>query len=338
MNPIWQEFLAGRALAADGESFGALADELTAAKSGTVLVPLLDQALIRAGGEDAAAFLHNLLTNDIQELAPDGLRFAGFCTPKGRLLASFLVWREATDLLLMVSADIQAAMLKKLSMYILRSKVKLADGGDTVLLGLAGADAQMLIERLGGHVPSARHSAPVAGGRCLRLGERRYVLALPQESAIAVWPVLASAARPAGLASWRWLEIAAGQPRIVAATQEAFVPQMVNMETPAVAGVIFTKGCYPGQEIVARTQYLGKVKRRMYRAALADAALAGTDVFTPEAGDQHCGALVSVAPSPNGGYECLVVVQSSGAQAGVVHLGSPAGPRLTLLEQPYAID
>jgi folate-binding protein YgfZ len=125
---------------------------------------------------------------------------------------------------------------------------------------------------------------------------------------------------------------------VVAATQEAFVPQMVNMEIPAVGGVSFNKGCYPGQEIVARTQYLGKIKRRMYRARLDAAAAPGTDLFTPEAGEQHCGAIVTVAPSPDGGYECLLVVQSSGAEAGEIHVGSPAGPRATLTAQPYAID
>jgi folate-binding Fe-S cluster repair protein YgfZ len=111
------------------------------------------------------------------------------------------------------------------------------------------------------------------------------------------------------------------------------------MEMPAVSGVSFSKGCYPGQEIVARTQYLGKVKRRMYRAKLDTALPAGTDVFTPESGDQHCGALATVAPSPEGGYECLVVVQSSGAEAGEIFAGGPAlPPRLTLGKLPYAID
>jgi hypothetical protein len=104
-----------------------------------------------------------------------------------------------------------------------------------------------------------------------------------------------------------------------------------------VAGVVFTKGCYPGQEIVARTQYLGKVKRRMYRGRLDSPLPPGTDVFTPEAGDQHCGALVTVAPSPDGSWECLTVVQSSGAEAGEVHLGNPAGPRLELLSLPYTV-
>jgi folate-binding protein YgfZ len=330
----WRDFLAARHLAPDGESFGDLPGELLAARDGKVLVPLTDHAVIRASGEDAAEFLHNLLSNDVKNLAADEVRFAGLCTPKGRLLASFHIWHDGPDILLAMSADIQPAILKKLSMYILRSRVKLADA-DVVLLGMAGRG---VVEALG-TVPEPQHAAQVPGGQLLSLGGGRYILALQTAAAIAAWPRLASSALPAGTAAWRWLEIAAGQPRVVAATQEAFVPQMMNMEIPAIAGVSFSKGCYPGQEIVARTQYLGKVKRRMYRAGIDTALAPGTDVFTPESGDQHCGALVTVAPAPDGGYECLVVVQSSGAEAGEIYAGGPGvPPRLTLGTLPYTID
>lgn len=321
MNPQWQDLLAARGLSPDGETFGEMTGELKAAAEGTVVVPLVDMAAIRASGEEAAAFLHNLLTNDIQSLPAGGVRFAGFCTPKGRLLATFHVWRDGPDVLLALSADIQPAMLKKLTMYILRSKAKLADA-DLALIGIAGPAAAGLAEKFNG----------------VLLGGGRYLVALSPQAAMAAWPELVAEARPAGTAAWRWLEIAAGQPRVVAATQEAFVPQMLNMEIPAVGGVSFHKGCYPGQEIVARTQYLGKIKRRMYRARLEAAAAPGTNVFTPEAGDQHCGAIVTVAPTAEGAHECLLVVQSSGAEAGEIHVGSPTGPRATLIEQPYLID
>jgi folate-binding protein YgfZ len=338
MSQDWQDFLAEQKLAADSTSFGDLNAELIAARDGTVVVPLTDQGLIRASGEEAAPFLHNLMTNDIATLAADGVRFAGLCSAKGRLLATFTIWRDGADVLLALSADIQPGILKKLSMYVLRSKVKLTDTGSTlVLLGLAGPAARKLIEALGATVPAAMHTTQVAGGKVLGLADGRFMLAITPEAAMAMWPKLAGQARPAGTAAWRWLEIAAGQPRIVAATQEAFVPQMVNMEVAAVAGVSFTKGCYPGQEIVARTQYLGKVKRRMYRGKLTQPLPAGTDVFTPESQGQHCGALVTVAPAPEGGYECLLVVQSSGADAGEIHVGSADGPTAALLSLPYSL-
>jgi folate-binding protein YgfZ len=334
----WKSFLAARNLAPDGESFGDLNGELVAARDGNVVVPLVDFSVIRVSGEDAASFLHNFLTNDVQNLPADGVRFAGLCTPKGRLVATFHIWHDGPNLLLALSADIQAAIMKKLSMYILRSKVTIADA-DVVLVGVAGARAAAIVQEAIGAAPGNMQAANVAGGQVLAMGSERYMLALTPQAATSAWPKLAAQAKQAGTAAWRWLEIAAGQPRVVATTQEAFVPQMMNMEVPAVGGVIFTKGCYPGQEIVARTQYLGRVKRRMYRAKMDAMLPPGTDVFTPEAGDQHCGALATVSPSPEGGYECLVVVQSSGAAAGEVYAGKPGGPpRLTLASLPYTID
>jgi folate-binding protein YgfZ len=334
----WNQFLASRHLAPDGESFGDLKGELAAARDQTVVAPLLDYATIRASGEEAADFLHNLLSNDIKNLTDDGVRFAGLCSPKGRLLATFHIWHDGPDLLLALAADIQPAILKKLSMYILRSKVKLSYA-NAVLLGLAGAEAPAIVQELFGVAPRTMAMAAIPGGQILGLGGNRYLISVTPDAAVTTWDKLAAKARPAGTAAWRWLEIAAGQPRVAAATQEAFVPQMMNMEVPAVGGVSFNKGCYPGQEIVARTQYLGKVKRRMYRAKLDTPLKPGTDVFTPESGDQHCGALVTTAPSPDGDYECLVVVQSSGAEAGEIFAGGPGvPPRLTLGKLPYAID
>jgi folate-binding protein YgfZ len=332
--------LAAQGLTEDGSRFGTVADELAAARDSAVVAPLGDLGVIRATGADAAGFLHNLLTNDINGIKPGDARFAGFCTPKGRLLALFLIWREGDDFLLMLPRDILPAMLKKLSMYVLRSKVKLTDAtGERALIGfsapiavssaptLALGDAVAALPRFG--------VASIEGGQAIRLDDTRWLLALDSATAASGWQALATAARPVGLAAWQWLEIAAGQPRVVAATQEAFVPQMLNMELPAVAGVSFTKGCYPGQEIVARTQYLGKVKRRTFRARLAAAVAPGASVYAPETGDQHCGAIVSVAPSPVGGFECLVCVQIGAVEAGEVHVGAPDGERLEFLPLPY---
>jgi len=299
---------------------------MTSSSSSTAFSTLLsDQGLIRASGEDAAGFLHNLLTNDITHLAPGQARHAGLCTPKGRLLATFLIWREGNDFLLMLSADILPGILKKLSMYVLRSKVKLADAStERRLLGVVGADCGPT---------AAMTTMPCAGGgTAIRVDAERCVLVLPPDQTPTDLP-------PAGaLEDWHLAEIRAGIPRIVAATQEAFIPQMVNYEIPAVGGVSFQKGCYPGQEIVARTQYLGKVKRRMFRVKLDSAFAPGTDVFTPEAGDQHCGAVVLTAPSTHDGYESLLVVQSSAAEENAIFVGRPAGARAHLLPLPYPVE
>lgn len=331
MTTEWTAFLASQGLTADGASFGDLAAELRASRDGDVCAPLLDLGLIRAAGPDAAGFLHNLMTNDINGIGPDQARLAGFCTPKGRLLALFLVWREGDDYWLMLPREILPAMLKKLSMFVLRSKVKLSDAtAERVLVGVSPTPTfAAALPRLG--------VAAIEGGQCLRLDDRRALLVLAPEAAFARWQALSAGSRPVGLAAWQWLEIAAGQPRVVAATQEAFVPQMLNLEAPAVAGLSFSKGCYPGQEIVARTQYIGKVKRRTYRARLAEAVAPGTHVYAPETGDQHCGAVVSIAPSPDGGHEALVSLQISAVEGGEVHVGTPDGPRLEFLALPYEL-
>lgn len=343
MTQEWISLLAGQGLAADGSGFGVTADELLAARDRAVVAPLADLGLIRATGVDAAGFLHNLLSNDINGLTPGSARFAGFCTAKGRLLALLLIWREGDDFLLMLPREILPMILKKLSMYVLRSKVKLSDAtAERVLIGYAlpaaapPAPAFAPGEAAGG-LPRFGVAA-IDGGQAIRLDDTRWMLALDAAAAPARWQQLSASARPVGLAAWQWLEIAAGQPRVVAATQEAFVPQMLNMELPAVAGVSFTKGCYPGQEIVARTQYLGKVKRRTFRVRLGAAPAPGDPVYAPETGDQHCGAVVSVAPSPAGGFECLVCVQSGAVEAGEVHVGAPDGERLEFLPLPYSVN
>lgn len=288
---------------------------------------LNDQGLIRASGEEAAGFLHNLLTNDIQHLAEGQACHAGLCTAKGRLIATFLIWREGADYLLMLSADLLPGILKKLSMYVLRSKVKLADiSAERVLIGTVG-----MVEASSS--PQAMTTVSFEGGTAIRLDARRSILALPADG-----QGMAALPPAAALADWHLAEIRAGIPRIVAATQEAFVPQMVNYEAAAVGGVSFQKGCYPGQEIVARTQYLGKVKRRMYRGRAADPVAPGLDIFTPETGEQHCGAIVLAAPSPEGGYECLLVASSSGVETGAVRGGALDGQVIDLLDLPYPVE
>ncbi|WP_126445253.1 YgfZ/GcvT domain-containing protein [Sulfuricystis multivorans] len=292
--------------------------------SQSTFIPLTDQGLIRASGEEATSFLHNLLTNDINHLPADGARHAALCTAKGRMIASFLIWREGQDILLMLSADILPGILKKLSMYILRSKVRLTDiSAERTLFGVLGSE-------IGPTEPMS--TAQWHGGTAIRLDAGRAILALPAGA-----PVPADG-RLGEIAAWHLAEIRAGIPRIVAATQELFTPQMVNYELAKIGGVSFQKGCYPGQEIVARTQYLGKVKRRMYRVRLNEPFPPGTEVFTPAAGDQHCGNVVLCAPSPDGGFEALLVVQSSGAQSDGVYVGKPDGARATLLDLPYPID
>jgi len=116
-----------------------------------------------------------------------------------------------------------------------------------------------------------------------------------------------------------------------------FVPQMLNYELTG--GVSFKKGCYPGQEVVARTQHLGKVKRRMYRASVPVSAIQpGTALYAPETGAQSCGNIVFASAAETGNAECLAVVQTTCRETGEVHLGAPDGPKLDFLPLPYTVE
>ena len=295
-------------------------------------VRLTDWGVIRAQGADAASFLQGQLTQDVQQLDQHTARLAGYCTPKGRLLASLWVWRPGPDdILLACSADLLPSTLKRLSMFVMRAKCRLSDAsGDLALYGLSGPAASAW---LGASAPAAPGGCmPVAGGQALRLAEAegmaRYLLVLPTDAAAPNLPALAAQA-------WQWLEVSSGIARIVAATTEQFVPQMVNFEL--VGGVNFQKGCYPGQEIVARSQYRGSVKRRAFVFASAAAAQPGQEVFHSADAEQPAGMVVNVA-SWGGAELVLAEVKLATLENGSLHLGAAGGPLLQRVAQPYPVD
>src|SRR5690606_23122972 len=208
------------------------------------------------------------------------------------------------------------------------------------LIGISGPNAAAAAQAAGAELPGAgmKQTLAASGLRCIRLGATRYLLAVPVSAAPAAYDaLLAAGAVRAGTAAWQLGMIRAGLPLITAPTPEEFVAQMLNYEL--IGGVDFHKGCYPGQEIVARTQYLGKPKKRTYRLALpaGSTAAPGTDVYAPDFGDQSAGKLVNVAPTADGGAEALAVIQSSSAEAGEIRVGAPDGPRASLLDLPYAL-
>lgn len=289
------------------------------------LSPLSHLGVIRVEGEEAAAFLHNLTSNDVKKLAPGAVHWNSLSTAKGRLLASFLLWRDDAGYGLILAEELAAEIAKKLSMYVLRAKVKVRDASaDFALLGMLGDAGEL---------------ADLAPARILDLPQdARRILVLPTEQLETVWTALSARMPVAGTSAWILADIAAGWPWITKATQDEFIAQMVNLEL--LGGVNFQKGCYPGQEIVARTQYLGKLKKRMYRAELVsdEAVLPGQDLYAPAFGEQSCGKLVTVAEAGAGRHAVLAVLQMAAFDEGDVHLGSPGGPRLAFGSLPYAID
>ena len=299
---------------------------------GALRLPAL--GVIRAGGADAAAFLHGQLTNDILGLGPHEARLAGYCSAKGRLLASFVVWRSGADLLLACSTDLLAPTLKRLRMFVLRAKCSLSDASaELPLWGLAGAGAQQWLGDAAPERPgsTARHGAATIVRLPDAAGVPRFLCA--GLDAPPPLPALESGA-------WDWLEVRSGVARIVAATAERFVPQMLNYEL--IGGVDFHKGCYPGQEVVARSQYRGTIKRRSLLFELTGPPPApGTEVFHSDDPGQPAGTVVLAAASPQEGATArslaLVEIKLAALASGDLRLASPEGPALAALAMPYEL-
>lgn len=291
---------------------------------------LHDWSVLRAEGTDAASFLHSQLTQDVISIDSTQARLAGYCSAKGRLLATLIVWRRGVDeLLLACSADVLPATLKRLTMFVLRAKCKLSDAGSSVALhGLAGHAATHWLGDAAPRAPWQRETIDRA--QVIRLpdaaGHARYLWAAPADEPPPALPALEPQA-------WVWLEVMSGVPRIVAATAEQFVPQMANLEL--VGGVNFQKGCYPGQEVVARSQYRGTLKRRTFLFELDAPAQPGQEVFASDDAQQPAGMVVNAA-SFDGRHAALVEAKLATIDAGL-HLGSADGPLLRRTSLPYAL-
>ena len=342
MNPDWQDFLTRQGATLAGgivQDFGDRAAELEAAELGTILCDLSQFGTLRVSGEEAQTFLQNLLSNDIRETSPARAQYSSFNSAKGRMLATMLVWRQGGDYMLQLPRVLCEPIRKKLAMYVLRAKVKISDASDEiVVLGLSGSDAQEILHTHFGELPNLTLGASATEqGNVIRIGEQRFQINSAAPNAAALWAEFAQRCRPAGSACWDWLDIRSGIPVILPQTQEQFVAQMVNLEL--LGGVNFKKGCYPGQEIVARMQYLGKLKRRMYLAHLDSntAPMPGDELFSADMEGQASGMIVNAAASPDGGFDLLATVQNSSRETQVVHWKSLQGEPLEFLPMPYPL-
>jgi folate-binding protein YgfZ len=319
--------------------FGDPAAERRDAAGGSVVMPLTGFGILDFSGPDAGDFLQGQLSCDVKGLAADRSTYGTYNTAKGRMLASFLLWRTPEGFRMLLSRDLVPAVHKRLQMFVLRAKVRIADRSALdALLGASGADAPAAVARACGPSPSDRHDVSAFdAGHVLRVPGGRFIVAIEASRTGAVWATLAGTLRPAGYPCWTWLDIVNGIGFVTAAVQDQLVPQMANMEL--IGGVSFKKGCYPGQEIVARTQYLGKLKRRMYLARVAadPAPAPGDSLFSEDTGDQANGVVLASAPAPDDGYDCLAVVQSASVDQSRVHLRALEGPVLAFRPLPYNV-
>jgi folate-binding protein YgfZ len=293
--------------------------------------------LIRCSGNDAQKFLQAQLTNDVAVVTPQTSQYTGYCTPKGRLLATFLLCQFKDAYYLQLPSALADSVVERLRKFVLRAKVELRNAADEwQMLGVLGENGRIVLQQLfPPQMPGKPHEVAQADNAViLRLPGDRFQIVAKSEYASSLRDAVAKDIPPADGRVWEWLDIRQGIPVILPQTQEQFVPQMVNFDL--IGGVSFSKGCYPGQEIIARTKYLGEIKRRMYLANVRgeEAPQPGDGLFSPMFGDQSAGTIVNSAPSPDGGHDVLAVLHTSAMPMGVFWKGDEP---LNFLPLPYEV-
>jgi folate-binding protein YgfZ len=298
--------------------FGDPQREFDAARSGAAVIPITQFELLRFYRSDAQAFLQGQLTCDLDQVTSQQAQFGGYCTPKGRLLANFLLMSVAEGYLMFLPADVAAIVADRLRKFVLRSAVKIEHAYGLRALGLAGPAAPAMLQQAVGALPQSRLAmVPHARGCVLRLPGEHFLLVAASTEMAAFWDALAKQAVPAGADCWNWLQIQAGVPWITAATQDQFLPQMIGLD--AIGGVSFDKGCYTGQEIVARTHYLGEVKRKLRLGRTAGSVHAGDALLVA---GQQCGTVLNAAAIPGDGWMLLAVVSEQADTQSTVQIAS----------------
>lgn len=334
-NDAWQQFLSAQS-ATVATQWPLNSPLATHAR----MYPSADDGLIAVSGADAVTFLQGQLTNDIKQVANQA-QLTGYCTAKGRLLALFYAFSMHDIIYMQCPRALVPSLVKRLTMFVMRSKVTIQDVSDAfVSLGLSSTQSAVTE----GWPTATNATLPIAGGQLIRLSAvgdvQRARLICPVDEAIAQWPTWLQTYTLSPAQAWEWLEVQAGTPQVYPATQEQFVPQMLNLDQ--LDGINFKKGCYTGQEIVARTHYLGKVKRRTGLASLT--LLANDDTAAlPQVGDkvfdqqqQEAGQIVRLAPALDGSqYDVLVEYRLEAKEAGEIYWQSQA---LNWLAMPYAIE
>jgi folate-binding protein YgfZ len=309
-----------------------------------IVCPHTGLGLLKFAGDDAVAFLHGQVSSDVQALAAGQGQYWSYNSPKGRMLANGVLWRSPAHgveaaVWMLLASDLVETIHRRLAMFILRAKVSIEDATDAhAVLGLAGDGRLEAVRDALGIAPAPSTAVSFGGGAmAYALADRRLVIVAPAADAPIVQAALARHASVAGVDRWRFSNIAAGVPWLSAATSDRFVPQMANWDL--LGGISFQKGCYPGQEIVARMKYLGRLKERLF--AFHTDALAvppATPLYSAAFGaEQACGSVVDAAPAPAGGTALLAVVQISAADANDLTLGTREGPRLSRRALPYDV-
>ena len=327
MNSDWNSFLTQQGM------------DNAPSQADCALCDLSDQGLIRISGDDAREFLQGQLTNDINLVDERTGQLSALCNPKGRMFASLSIFQRDDEIYLQLPVERLDVILKRMRMFVLRSKVILEDATDElVIIGLSGDCIHKLISQ----VPEgAMQQARLGDLSLMRMpGELpRVQLVGPLDSILAFWRQVAPEVTLVNRDFWALQNIHEGLPSVYNSTAEAFIPQTLNLQL--LNGISFTKGCFTGQEVIARMKYLGQLKRRMYLAHFdTDAQPApGDRLYSASSkSGQGAGQIVDVRPDPAGGYAALVMIQISTAEADDLQLVDEQGAKMELCEPPYGFE
>lgn len=320
------------------EDFGAPEHEWQAAIAGAVVAPS-GLAPLAIDGADAGAFLQGQLSSDVGALQPGQGHWTTYNSPKGRMLASAWLARDPVieRYWALLPAALTPGIARRLSMFVLRAKVVVQDASASHLVfGVGGPKAIGAAQAALGIALESPRMVANDGVRVTGLPDGRVLVIAPLDAAEAVFDRMQSEATPTGTATWDWLAVRSGVPMITPATQDQFVAQAANFDV--LGGVDFGKGCYTGQEIIARTRYLGRLKERLFAfRSDASAPAPGTRLYGAAFGDQPSGTVMTSAPDPQGGSRFLAVAQIEAANAGAMTIGAPDGPRAAREALPYAV-
>ena len=346
MKPEWKQYLENRGAEFDQERlihFGNEVRERRFVRNGNLITDLSDYGLICVRGEDAEQFLQGQLTNDVRLVDETTAQYSAYCSPKGRILTGLMIFKRQDCYYLQLPRTLLEPTLSRLKMFVLIAKVTLEDASDSLVhIGCSGADVEADLQSAVGAIPGQVWQCTQSDNiTVIRIPGQlpRFEIVCELEQAEKIWTALDVRAAPAGSFAWEMLDIDNGIATIYPETSDAFVPQMVNMHL--IDAVSFKKGCYTGQEIVARMQYLGKLKRRLYKAHTEDGTEPAIGMELYAAGSssgQGAGRVVNVQASPPDGYDILVVAEISSQKDDTLHLESAEGPVLEFLSLPYPVD
>jgi len=348
MNNDWKNYLLSKGAEFTEDAafrFNENAADNQKAQSTDIICDLSQFSTLVVAGDDAAEFMQGQFTNDVEQVNENNSQLNAFCNNKGRMVANFRLFKYQQNYFFSVKNNLVDQSIKHLQNYILRSQVAIQDVSEQLIhLGVSGDNAAKLLSSFidisSDEIDSVSFNEKYIVIRVASLHSNktpRYEIFCSFEHAKTLWEIISAQVEAVNSSSWDYLNIQAGLPFINADTSEEFVPQMVNMDL--INGVSFTKGCFTGQEIVARMHYLGKLKKRCFKVHIAseNKPASGDKLFAENArAGQNTGMVIQAEKNSESGYDALAVIQIADTKS-KLFLNDADGAVVTVKELPYTL-